>query len=64
MFHAMQCYTEGFRTYQNAVKQTGFPTIQEAKLYAMKNAKGIPFVVQGIKVVWSPISDKLKGIKV
>lgn len=49
----MESFTEWERTYQRAVRVKPFPTLDKAKEYATKKAKGIPFVSLGQRVIWT-----------
>lgn len=59
MYVAMQMYMEGSRTFCNAIRVKPFPTLEAAKKVALLKAKGVPYVAQGVKVVWSPVHDRL-----
>ena len=53
MFHAMDSFVEDCRTYQRALRQRGFDTLEKAQQYAERRATGKPFVMMGCRVVWS-----------
>lgn len=54
MFVAMQIYKEGDRTFFNKVSSREYKTKEAAVKCAKAKAKGIPYVVQGSDVVWTP----------
>lgn len=59
MFIAMQIYKEGERTFFNKVSAREYKTLQAAINCAKTKGKGIPYVVQGQKIVWSALTAKV-----
>ena len=54
MYHAMISFTEHGTMYQRALRLRGFDSIEKAREFAKKKAKGAkPFVVDGQRVVWA-----------
>ena len=54
MFTAMQIYKEGERTFFNTVSSRKYKSLKAAIKCAKEKGKGLPYVVQGSKVVWTP----------
>lgn len=59
MFIAMQIYKEGERTYLNKVSCREYRTLSSAIKCAESKGKGIPYVIQGKDIVWTPF----KGLR-